>query len=62
MCIRDRTYDETMSSMALFAKEVYPRLKELTASYDAAAMKEVRASQPDVEDVDVGTLASQFVR
>ena len=56
------TYDETMSSMALFAKEVHPRLKELTASYDAAAMKEVRASQPDVEDVDVGTLASQFVR
>ena len=56
------TYDETMSSMALFAKEVYPRLKELTASYDADAMKEFRASRPDVENVDVGTLASQFVR
>jgi len=27
-----------------------------------AVMKEVRTSQPDVEDVDVGTLASQFVR
>jgi len=56
------TYDETMRSMALFAKEVYPRLKELTASYDAEAMKELRASRPDVENIDVGLLESGFVR
>ena len=56
------TYDETMSSMSLFTKEVYPRLKELTASYDAGAMKELKASRPDVDNVDVGLLASEFVR
>jgi alkanesulfonate monooxygenase SsuD/methylene tetrahydromethanopterin reductase-like flavin-dependent oxidoreductase (luciferase family) len=56
------TYDETLSSMKLFTEEVYPRLKELTASYDAGAMKELRSSMPDVENVDVGLLASEFVR
>ncbi len=56
------TYDETMRSMNLFTKEVYPRLKELTASYDAGAMKEIRASRPNVENVDVGLLAPEFVR
>ncbi len=56
------SYDETISSMGLFTKEVYPRLKELTASYDAGAMKELRSSRPDVENVDVGLLASEFVR
>ena len=55
-------YDETMRSMSLFAQEVYPRLKELTASYDAGAMKELRASRPDVEKFDVGSLESEFVR
>ncbi len=56
------TYDETMRSMTLFTQDVYPRLKELTASYDAGAMKEIRSSQPDVENIDVGLLASEFVR
>ncbi|MBM3486739.1 MAG: LLM class flavin-dependent oxidoreductase [Alphaproteobacteria bacterium] len=37
------TYDETIKSMSLFTKEVYPRLKELTAKYDPEAMKEARA-------------------
>ena len=56
------TYDETMRSMSLFTQEVYPRLKELTASYDAGAMKEFRSSRPDIEKFDVGLLAFEFVR
>ncbi len=56
------TYDETINSMTLFAKEVYPRLKELTAGYDAGAMKELRASLPDKELADLGLFASEFVR
>ncbi|MCH8801973.1 MAG: LLM class flavin-dependent oxidoreductase [Chloroflexi bacterium] len=56
------TFDETLSSMKLFSQEVYPRLKELTASYDPDQMKEIRASRPDVENVDIGALASEFVR
>ena len=56
------TYDETLKSMKLFTEEVYPRLKELTASYDADVMKEIRSSRPDVESVDTGLLASEFVR
>ena len=56
------TMEETLSSMKLFSQEVYPRLKELTASYDSGVMKELRASRPDVENVDVSTFASEFVR
>ena len=56
------TYEETLKSMKLFTEEVYPRLKELTASYDAGAMKEIRSSRPDVDSVDTGLLASEFVR
>ncbi len=56
------TFDETLASMKLFSEEVYPRLKELTASYDAGQMQEIRAGLPDVENVDVSTLASEFVR
>ena len=55
-------YDETIRSMRLFTQEVYPKLKELTASYDAEAMKEIRSSRPDVEQFDVDSLASEFVR
>ena len=56
------TFDETLASMKLFSEEVYPRLKELTASYDAGQMREIRATLPDVEVVDVSSLASEFVR
>ena len=56
------TMEETLSSMKLFSQEVYPRLKELTASYDAGVMKELRSSRPDVENVDVSMFASEFVR
>ena len=56
------TFEESMGSMKLFTQEVYPRLKELTASYDSGVMKELRASQPDVENVDVSSFATQFIR
>ena len=56
------TFDETLSSMKLFSEEVYPRLKELTAGYDPGQMREIRATRPDVEVVDVSSLASEFVR
>ena len=56
------TFDETLASMKLFSEEVYPRLKELTAGYDAGEMQEIRAALPDVENVDVSDLAAEFVR
>ena len=56
------TFDETLASMKLFSEEVYPRLKELTASYDAGEMQEIKAALPDVENIDVSALASEFVR
>ncbi len=56
------SYDDTVHSMTLFANEVYPRLKELTAGYDAGAMKELRAGQPDKQFADLGSFASEFVR
>ncbi len=48
--------------MSLFNKEVYPRLKEWTAYYDAGAMNGLKASRPDVDNVNVGLLATEFVR
>ena len=56
------TFDETLSSMKLFSEEVYPRLKELTAGYDAGRMQEIRTTLPDVENINVSALASEFVR
>jgi hypothetical protein len=56
------TFDETLASMKLFSEEVYPWLQELTAGYEAGQMRELRASLPDVEIVDVSSLASEFVR
>jgi len=56
------TFDETLSSMKLFSEEVYPHLKELTAGYDAGRMQEIRATLPDVENINVSAPASEFVR
>ncbi len=56
------TFDETLKSMKLFSEEVYPRLKELSASYDPGAMRELRASLPNVETIDVSAMATEFVR
>jgi alkanesulfonate monooxygenase SsuD/methylene tetrahydromethanopterin reductase-like flavin-dependent oxidoreductase (luciferase family) len=56
------SYDETLASMRLFTDEVYPRLKELSASYDPDRMQELRARQPDREFVELGAFAAEFVR
>ena len=48
--------------MRLFSEEVYPRMKELTAGYDAGEMQEIRVVLPDVENIDISNLASEFVR
>ena len=56
------TFAQTRRSMTLFASEVYPRLKELTSSYDAGAMKETRAGLPDKELVDLDNFGVEFVR
>ena len=56
------TFEDSMASMKLFTQEVYPLLKELTASYDPGVMRELRASRPDVENVDVSSFGTEFVR
>ena len=56
------SYDETVTSMQLFTKEVYPRLQELTASYDSGCMQERRAQLPDQEFTDLGAFGLEFVR
>ena len=56
------TREETNRSMELFAKEVYPRLKELNANYDEGRMKELRKSLPDKAAVSLDALGVDFVR
>ena len=56
------TSDQTRRSMTLFSTEVYPRLKELTASYDGDAMKESRAALPHKDFADLGTFGVEFAR
>jgi alkanesulfonate monooxygenase SsuD/methylene tetrahydromethanopterin reductase-like flavin-dependent oxidoreductase (luciferase family) len=56
------TFDEAVNSMKLFSKEVYPRLKELTAGYDPEKMKAIRAAQPDRAAADPTVLDVAFVR
>jgi alkanesulfonate monooxygenase SsuD/methylene tetrahydromethanopterin reductase-like flavin-dependent oxidoreductase (luciferase family) len=56
------SFEETRHSMTLFSRDVYPRLKALTDTYDADAMAETRAALPDKELVDLGTFGVEFVR
>jgi alkanesulfonate monooxygenase SsuD/methylene tetrahydromethanopterin reductase-like flavin-dependent oxidoreductase (luciferase family) len=56
------SYDETIASMQRFTTEVYPRLQELTASYDSGQMHELRAGQPDKQAVDLDLFGAEFVR
>jgi alkanesulfonate monooxygenase SsuD/methylene tetrahydromethanopterin reductase-like flavin-dependent oxidoreductase (luciferase family) len=56
------TYAETLASMRLFTQEVYPRLQELTASYDSERLQALRACQPDREFADLGAFGVEFVR
>jgi alkanesulfonate monooxygenase SsuD/methylene tetrahydromethanopterin reductase-like flavin-dependent oxidoreductase (luciferase family) len=56
------TYEETLSSMRLFTTEVYPRLRELTASYDSTHMQELRDHLPHREFAELGAFGLEFVR
>ncbi len=56
------TFEQTRRSMTLFSTEVYPRLKELTAAYEADEMKEIRAALPEKEGIDLGTFGLDFAR
>ena len=56
------SYGDTLSSMQLFNDEVYPRLRELTESYDPDRMAYLRNSLPDVEATSLGDLGFAFVR
>jgi alkanesulfonate monooxygenase SsuD/methylene tetrahydromethanopterin reductase-like flavin-dependent oxidoreductase (luciferase family) len=56
------SYEETIASMTRFNQEVYPRLQELTASYDYEYMQELRAQKPDKTFADPGAFGAEFVR
>ena len=56
------TFEQTRRSMALFSTEVYPRLKDLTAAYEADELKEIRAALPEKEGIDLGTFGLDFAR
>ena len=56
------TREETMRSMELFSREVYPRLKELNANYDEGRMKELRKSLPDRALMSMEGIGLDFVR
>jgi alkanesulfonate monooxygenase SsuD/methylene tetrahydromethanopterin reductase-like flavin-dependent oxidoreductase (luciferase family) len=56
------TREETMRSMELFSKEVYPRLKELNAGYDEGRMKELREKLPDRALMSMDGIGLEFVR
>ena len=56
------TFEQTRRSMTLFSTEVYPRLKELTAAYEADEMKEIRAALPEKEGIALGTFGLDFAR
>jgi alkanesulfonate monooxygenase SsuD/methylene tetrahydromethanopterin reductase-like flavin-dependent oxidoreductase (luciferase family) len=56
------SYEETIASMTLFNQEVYPRLQELTASYDYEYMQDLRPQQPDKTFADLGAFGVEFIR
>jgi len=56
------TFEQTRRSMSLFASEVYPRLKELTAGYDVDEMSATQARLPDQQGIDLGTFGLEFAR
>ena len=53
---------DALKSMKLYADEVYPRLRELTANADPAELAERAAAIPDKEGVDLGNFGVEFVR
>ena len=54
--------DDALKSMKLYTKEVYPRLRELTATSDPAEIAERSAAMPARQSADVGTFGVEFVR
>ena len=56
------TYEETEKSLTLFAREVAPRLEELTATWDSGRAQELRAALPDKQLADLGEFGMEFVR
>lgn len=54
--------EDALKSMQLYAKEVYPRLRELTATSDPAEVAERSAAMPARQSADLGTFGIEFVR
>ena len=54
--------DDALKSMKLYSKEVYPRLRELTATSDPAEVAERSAAMPARQSADLGTFGVEFVR
>jgi len=54
--------EDTLSSMKLFSEEVYPRLKELTKTYDHGKMQDLRAKTPNRQFTQLGSFGLEFVR
>ena len=53
---------DALKSMRLYTNEVYPRLRELTASADPAELWERSKAIPDKDNVDMGTFGVEFAR
>ena len=54
--------DDALKSMKLYSKEVYPRLRELTATSDPAEVAERSVATPARQSADLGTFGVEFVR
>ena len=54
--------EDALKSMKLYTKEVYPRLRELTASADPAELWERSKAMPQKANVDLGNFGVEFVR
>ncbi|MFT4584222.1 MAG: alkanesulfonate monooxygenase SsuD [Gammaproteobacteria bacterium] len=54
--------EDAVKSMKLYSKEVYPRLKELTANADPAELWERSKAMPQKAHVDLGNFGVEFVR
>ena len=54
--------DDTLRSMQLYADEVYPRLRELAATWNPEEIMEKRKSMPDQDHANITDLSVDFVR
>jgi hypothetical protein len=52
----------TLRSMKLYNEEVYPRLRELAASWNPEEIMEKRQAMPDLDHADITDLSVDFVR